>query len=420
LAERRWHRWPDHSAAAGAPEIAVVSAGARAHPAATAAILDSIDHGLAAFDAADRLIAFNRHFPDFFRLPRASLGLGMSLAEVASLPGGAEDAVAWRPDLLQRLPGDPRPIEVRDDNGRALMFAAAPLSGGGLVLTCHDITSRVAAEEALRESEARLQDRVRALETAQDNLKALARDLAVARDAAEQANRVKSDFLAYMSHELRTPLNAIIGFSDIMRQELFGPISNPAYVRYSEDICSSGGHLLEIINDILDLSKVEAGKLQLKIAPVDVAGAIRACASVVRGRAHQGGLILDVSCPPLPNLLVDELKLKQVLLNLLSNAIKFTPEGGRVAIGARMTEDQGMAIEVTDTGVGMTEEQLVAAVLPFSQIENPFCRKQEGTGLGLPLAKSLAEANGGVLHLSSVPDRGTTARVSFPASCLSR
>ncbi|HZS81957.1 MAG TPA: ATP-binding protein [Stellaceae bacterium] len=364
-------------------------------------ILDAVDQGVAAVDRENRLIAFNRRFAELCHASHGCLRLGMKFVPPA---GNRVDSSAA--------------TEHRSDDRPILETRTAPLAGGGSVITCEDVTARVAVEQALRDSELRLQDRVHALERAHESLKTLASDLAAARDAAERANRIKSDFLAHMSHELRTPLNAIIGFSDIMMRELFGPMANPAYIQYAKDVYGSGRHLLAIINDILDLSKIESGKLELKIEPVDVPAAVRACIALVQGRADQGGVALDFAAAEVPRLLADELKLKQILLNLLSNAVKFTGEGGRVSVSVALTAGRGMAIEVADTGIGMSEEELAIAILPFSQIESPFRRRHQGTGLGLPLAKSLTEANGGQLELSSERGVGTVARVVFPARCL--
>jgi signal transduction histidine kinase len=233
---------------------------------------------------------------------------------------------------------------------------------------------------------------------------------------AEEANRAKSEFLANMSHELRTPLNAVIGFSALIDRQIKGPIGHEAYRGYARDISTSGEHLLGIINDILDLSKVEAGKLELHEEQIDLASVFRSAARLVEPKAKEAGLKLGIVAPrTLPLLWADETRLKQIVINLLSNAVKFTPKGGIVSLSAAQVGD-GVAVVVTDSGIGMTPEQIPVALESFRQIESSQSRKFEGTGLGLPLAKRLAELHGGRLEVESAPGHGTKVTVRFPAS----
>ena len=236
-----------------------------------------------------------------------------------------------------------------------------------------------------------------------------------AKERAELANRAKSEFLANMSHELRTPLNAIIGFSEMIHREVIGPLGVPGYKEYAKAVHDSGAHLLEIINDILDLSKIEAGKIELHEESVDIAGVIGACVRLVEERAKDNGVRLTVNLPDgLPPLRADSRLLKQILLNLLSNAVKFTPQGGDVTVGAAV-EDGGLVIRVVDTGIGMAVADVERAMLPFTQIDSALNRKFSGTGLGLPIANSLTAMHGGRLEFESAPRQGTTARIRFPA-----
>jgi len=235
-----------------------------------------------------------------------------------------------------------------------------------------------------------------------------------AKNSAEAASRAKSEFLANMSHELRTPLNAIIGFSEILRQEGLGPLGHTSYRDYVRDVHESGVHLLKIINDILDLSKIEVGRLTLNEVPIDVRDTVESCLRIVRERAANAGLDLIVDfAPNLPTLNADERMVKQVLLNLLSNAIKFTPRGS-VRVTAGVDPDDSVSISVIDTGIGIAPENIEKALMPFVQIDSSLQRKYAGTGLGLPLARSMIEHHGGDFEIESKVGEGTAITVRFP------
>ena len=240
--------------------------------------------------------------------------------------------------------------------------------------------------------------------------------------AAERASRIKSEFLANMSHELRTPLNAIIGFSEIMIGGSFGSIDNPRYREYLDDIRRSGEHLLSLINDILDLSKAEAGRLELIEETMDLAEIVAGSARLVSTRALRSDVALRVDVvPDLPALRADRRKLQQILLNLLTNAVKFTPAGGRVEIAASRAPDGGVAVTVADTGIGIAKEDIPKTLEPFSQVGRAAAREQEGTGLGLPLTRRLVDLHGGRFTLDSVLGVGTVATVWLPPErCVAR
>lgn len=243
-------------------------------------------------------------------------------------------------------------------------------------------------------------------------------ELRSAKEEAEVANRTKSEFLANMSHELRTPLNAVIGFSEVMTSQVFGPLGSDQYHDYAHSIHESGRHLLDLINDILDVSKIESGQLTLAEEILDLTAIITASQRLVRERAAKAGIALHAELPSdLPRLRADQRRMKQVFLNLLTNAVKFTPPGGAVTVSARHTAE-GLLVRVIDTGIGMRPEDIPLALLPFRQIDSGLSRRHEGTGLGLPLTKALVELHGGSLQLKSAPGQGTEVRLWFPADRL--
>jgi two-component system cell cycle sensor histidine kinase PleC len=248
-----------------------------------------------------------------------------------------------------------------------------------------------------------------------DDLRRSQTALIAAREKAEVANRAKTEFLANMSHELRTPLNAVIGFSTLMRDRAWGPI-HEKYAEYADLMSEAGTHLLTIVNDILDIARAEAGKLQLNEEEIDLAHLITQTSRFIREQAAKAGVnFVTEGADHLPKFRGDTVKLRQILLNLLGNAIKFTPAGGQVTLSVSRDADGGVTIEVADTGIGIAEDQMELAMAPFGQIDSKLSRKFDGTGLGLPLTKRLVELHGGTLKIESEVAEGTTVSVLLPS-----
>jgi PAS domain S-box-containing protein len=242
-------------------------------------------------------------------------------------------------------------------------------------------------------------------------------ELVASRRAAEAANAQKSDFLAKISHEIRTPLNAIIGFSEVMMEERFGPIGNERYRDYLRDIHVSGAHLMSLINDLLDLSKIEAGKLELSFESVAVNEVIQECVALMQPQANRERIIIRTSlAADVPNVVADLRSLRQILLNLLSNAIKFTQPGGQVIVSTSLEEKGEVVIRIRDTGIGMSEKDIETALKPFRQLATTGRGRAEGTGLGLPLTKALTEANRATFSIDSAVNQGTLVRITFPTT----
>jgi len=291
-----------------------------------------------------------------------------------------------------------------------------------------DITDSRMAEATLRKSQVELNERLvelhrtkARLESQSTVLMETARELTEARDSAEQASRAKSEFLSNMSHELRTPLNAILGFSEIIREQTFGPVGSPKYRDYASDIYESGLHLLELINDVLDFAKIEAGREELRIENVSIREVVESVQRMVYERAERAGLTIECSLGRnLPLIVADKRKIKQILLNVLTNAIKFTEHGGKVSLTAWSSDQSGFVVQVADTGIGIALEDIPKALGLFGQIDSAFNRRHEGTGLGLPLSKALVEMHGGSLDLQSQPGVGTTVTIRLPSERIVR
>ena len=343
-------------------------------------------------------------------------------------------------DLGRKFVLDDLPPEELGALHEEALCVLAPQFDDGRVATSDQWASAVLTEVlmayglAFREYVAQLKARERALRQAHDELERRVvertreltrevRERMLAQDAllrskqeVEVASLAKSQFLASMSHELRTPLNAILGFSEVMASEKYGPSGTETFKEYAGLIHGSGEHLLELINDVLDVSKVEAGQLELHEEEISVKKLAQACLRMFGDRADRGKIQL---CPAvaedLPGLWADERRAKQVLLNLLSNAVKFTPDGGTIHTTARLDENGSFEITVCDTGIGMSPQELDIALKPFGQVDSSLARKFEGTGLGLHLAQELMKLHGGSLEIESEKEVGTRATIRFPA-----
>ncbi len=357
-------------------------------------VIDAIPMRVSATDAGGRYVFANEYFARAFGRPVQAI-IGRTPSELA--PGAEADEAATVDQKLIAGEPTPPPFEtaIRDINGeeRVLLTEKAVLDDDVgrpmLVVTVSlDITDRKRAELAVLG----------------------------AKEDAELANHSKTEFLANMSHELRTPLNAIIGFSQLMADEVLGPLGNTKYSGYARDICNSAEHLLGIINDILDVSKLEAGKLELEEELIDVAVIARNLLHFVADRAAALDVTIDTEIDSaLPRLRADQRKVKQILLNLVTNALKFSHPGGRVLLRARAI-DQAITIDVIDNGIGMDDAEIATAVTRFGQVASTWNRKHAGTGLGLPLAIGLVELHDGTLEIKSRKGEGTTVTVSFPAN----
>ncbi len=373
--------------------------------------IDSVSEAFVLWDRTGRLLMCNKSYRAFFGLEARILKPGAQREIVAQI---ARLAIKHEHPPVEGRPGV-REAEMQD--GRWLQISERRTADGGLVMTAADITAIKRQDEARRLNEAQLQDLVANLERSQIQQAELARKYEMEKIRAEGANRAKSEFLANMSHELRTPLNAINGFSEIMVGEMFGPMGDKRYREYAQDILSSGQHLLALINDILDMSKIEAGKMTLRFEPLHLGDVVEDAVRLVQNRGEAAGLTFEVALPNLPEVEADYRAIKQVLLNLLSNAVKFTPRGGRITISGEMRRDplgERVRISVSDTGIGISADDLGRLARPFEQIESQHSKTQQGTGLGLALTKSLVEMHEGALEIESEPGRGTTVSFLLP------
>ena len=380
--------------------------------------IENISEAFVLWDADNQLVMCNSKYQQFHSLPASVCVPGTGYEDLAR--------AAKEPVVRQRMPiGGSEPVEgntfeVQLGDSRWLQINERRTKDGGFVSIGTDITALKLHEERLMDSERELMNSVSDLQKSRataeqqsQRLAELAEKYAREKTRAETANRSKSEFLANMSHELRTPLNAIIGFSEVMEQQFFGPVGNEKYVDYAHDIHQSGQYLLDVISDILDMSKIEAGRVSLVYATEDVGSIIDEAMRIVAPRAEEDKIKLITKLPKPVSLEADKRALKQVLINLMTNAVKFTPAKGKVTIAVTQNNHR-VRITITDTGIGIPEDQIDKLARPFEQVENQFTKTKSGSGLGLAISQSLIRLHGGKMKITSREGKGTTVAVILP------
>ncbi len=359
------------------------------------AALDTISDAIAILDGEGRIRAVNRSFVNLFGVD-ATIVPGQTILSLISghdhravadrLAGLAANEVETAPSLAAG--------EMIQVSGRTRAGVTFPVE-----LTMHRISS---------DADKRICVAMRDLTHRRGSDK----EIDSARVEAERASAAKSDFLAKVSHEIRTPLNAILGFAEVMMEEQFGPIGNDRYKEYLRDIHLSGAHVLSLVNDLLDLSKIEAGKMELEFERIDINAVVGECASIMQTQASRARVVMRLSLAPrLPRIRADRRSLKQILLNLLSNAVKFNQPGGQVIVSSALTDAGYVMLRVKDTGVGMSNDEIQTALQPFRQLATT--REANGTGLGLPVTKALIEANHASFTIKSRKNEGTLIEIAF-------
>ena len=373
--------------------------------------IETIPEAFVLWDADNRLVLCNSNFQELHNLPDEAITVGASYESVVA--AGRKPVV--RSKSITGAPNIPgaRTFEAELDDGRWLHISERRTKDGGYVSVGTDITALKTHEEKLIDSERRLMTTVADVRASQQRLAELAEKYAAEKTRAEEANQAKSKFLANMSHELRTPLNAIIGFSEIMESGMFGPLGADKYNEYCTDIRSSGQYLLDVINDILDMAKIEAGRIRLDIEELDLHSLMAEALRVVSARAQDKQLELVAKIAPALGLRADRRAVKQIMLNLLSNAVKFTAAGGRVTVRGRAA-DGCIVFVIADTGIGIDGEALARLGRPFEQVESQLTKSHHGSGLGLAIAKSLVELHGGRMRIRSTLGKGTLVVVRMP------
>jgi two-component system cell cycle sensor histidine kinase PleC len=380
--------------------------------------VETISEAFVLWDNQNRLVMCNSKYQQFHGLADNMVQPGSSYDEV--IAAASEPIVSKRIAVAGKDFKDSRTYEAQLEDGRWLHINERRTRDGGYVSVGTDVTDLKESQTKIAESEQQLRASVaelclsrRELEHQKQQLVDLAEKYALEKNRAEAANRAKSEFLANISHELRTPLNAVIGFSEVMQQALFGPLGHPKYQEYARDIYESGAYLLEVINDILDMSKIEAGRMSLNLTRVDVADIIEDSMKVVSKAASDRQITVERHGPAHLPIEADRRSLKQVFLNLLSNAVKFTRDGGRIDVN--LTRRNGhVRIAIKDTGIGIADADIAKLGKPFEQVENQFSKSHQGSGLGLAISRALVEMHAGTLQITSREGEGTTVTCMLP------
>ena len=370
------------------------------------------------WDADNRLVMCNSIYQQLHGIPDNVLKPGMSYKEVSAL---SRKALVRAQAMGETIPEDgARSFELQLDDGSWLQINERRTKDGGFVSVGTDISQLKHSETRLVEGERRLMATIADLRQSRQKLERqaqqmvdLAEKYAEEKNRAEDANRTKSEFLANMSHELRTPLNAIIGFSEIMKSSMFGDLGSPKYAEYCRDIHDSGTYLLGVINDILDMSRIEAGRMRLETETVDLSSLITESMRVVSVQASDRSISVSAEVAEGLNLTGDRQAIKQVLLNLLSNAVKFTGPGGAIRLRARKA-GRHIVCSVADTGIGIPAEAVGRLGRPFEQVSNQFTKSHAGSGLGLAITSSLVDLHGGSIRIRSAENRGTIVSFRLP------
>ncbi len=380
--------------------------------------VESISESFVLWDAADRLVLCNSKFQQLYGLPDTAIRSGTPHEDVETI--GRPPLIVSPIKSEEKIEEGSRSFEARTADGRWLKISERRTNDGGFVSVGTDITPLKRHEERLMDSEKRLMATIADLRRSQQTLESQAQQLAELaqkyseeKNRAEDANRAKSGFLANMSHELRTPLNAIIGFSEIMESGMFGELGAEKYHEYCRDIQDSGRYLLDVINDILDMSKIEAGRLRLDIEQLHLNSIVSEAMRVMSIKADEKQLEVISDVSPGLSMRGDRRAFKQVLLNLLANSIKFTEVGGRVAVRAKASCGHAMIL-IEDSGIGISRAALQRLGRPFEQVESHISKSHTGSGLGLAIAKSLIELHGGQMRIRSIESVGTTVILRVP------
>ena len=368
--------------------------------------LESFSGPFALWDRNQRLVHWNKTFSRIFAL-QGTIRPGMSHAMMK---------IAQDSNIIERRQGQDSTEIIQVKQGPWFKILERTTHDGGLITVGLNVTENIVNEKELHTNQQRLKNLVSDLERSEGYAEELARKLNEQKIRAERSANSKSAFLANMSHELRTPLNAINGFSEVLSEELYGPLGDPRYLDYSRDILASGQHLLDMINDILDMAKIEAGKTTIDLRPIDLVEPVDAAIRMIRRRAEEKSIQLNLHAQnDLPHVDADHRAVKQMVLNLLSNAIKFTDENGQINVSVLQHKHQ-LCVAVQDDGIGIPEDALPHLAQPFEQVADSQERNTKGTGLGLALTKSFAELHGGKLMIASRLGEGTTVSFLIPVN----